>query len=144
MKTKSPLPTAICVAALILGVSSGAPAKETKTETSIPKATASPPTKAKAIPYRGNVASIDASVKTFTVGRRTIKVTDQTKITKQGAAATMVDITVGEKVSGSYWKKDDGSLEAKNIKVGAKMEKAAPMTNTQHKEGRATKASPSP
>jgi hypothetical protein len=144
MKIKSPLPTAICVAALILGASSGAPAKETKTETSIPKATASPAAKAKAIPYRGNVASIDASVKTFTVGRRIIKVTDQTKITKQGAAATMADITVGEKVSGSYWKRDDGSLEAKNIKIGAKVEKAAPMTNAQHKEGRTTKASPSP
>jgi len=44
----------------------------------------------------------------------------------------------------SYWKKDDGSLEAKNIKVGAEMEAAAPMTDAQHKEGRATKASPSP
>ena len=88
MKIKNPLPTAICVAALILGASSGALAKENKTETAIPKATASPAAKAKAIPYRGNVASVDASVKTFTVGRRTIKVTDQTKITKQGAAVT--------------------------------------------------------
>ena len=144
MKIKSPLPTAICVAALILGASSGALAKEKKTETAIAKATASPAPKAKTIPYRGNVASVDASVKTFTVGSRTIKVTDQTKVTKQGAAATMADITVGEKVSGSYWKKDDGSLEAKNIKVGAKMEPAAAMTNAQHKEGTAAKASPSP
>ena len=144
MKIKTPLPTAICVAALILGASSGAPAKEKKTETAIPKATASPAPKAKTIPYRGNVASVDASVKTFTVGSRTIKVTDQTKITKQGAAATVADITVGEKVSGSYWKKDDGSLEAKNIKVGAKMEPAAAMTNAQHKEGTAAKASPGP
>ena len=123
---------------------SGAPAKEKKTETAIPEASASPAAKAKPLPYRGKVASVDASAKTFTVGNRTIKVTDQTKITKQGAAATMADITVGEKVSGSYWKKDDGSLEAKNIKVGAKMEAAAAMTNAQHKEGRATKASPSP
>ena len=144
MKIKTPLPTAICVAALILGASSGALAKEKKTETAIPKATASPAPKAKTIPYRGNVASVDASVKTFTVGSRTIKVTDQTKITKQGAAATMADITVGEKVSGSYWKKDDGSLEAKNIKVGAKIEPAAAMTNAQHKEGTAAKTSPSP
>ena len=144
MKIKPPVPTAICVAALILGASSGAPAKEKKTETANPKATASPAAKAKTIPYRGNVASVDASVKTFTVGKRTIKVTDQTKITKQGAAATMADITVGEKVSGSYWKKDDGSLEAKNVKVGAKAEPAAAMTNAQHKEGRAAKASPSP
>jgi hypothetical protein len=111
MKIKTPLSTAICVAALILGASSGALAKEKKTETAIPKATTSPAPKAKTIPYCGNVASVDASVKTFTVGSRTIKVTDQTKVTKQGAAATMADITVGEKVSGSYWKKDDGSLK---------------------------------
>ena len=111
MKIKTPLPTAICVAALILGASSGALAKEKKTETAIPKATTSPAPKAKTIPYCGNVASVDASVKTFTVGSRTIKVTDQTKVTKQGAAATMADITVGEKVSGSYWKKTTAALK---------------------------------
>jgi len=144
MKIKPPVPAAICVAALIFGVPSGAPAKEKKTETAFPEASASPATKAKPLPFRGKVASVDAGAKTFTVGKRTIKVTEQTKITKQGAAATMVDVTVGEKVSGSYWKKDDGSLEAKNIKVGAETEAAAPMTNVQHKEGRATKASPSP
>ena len=144
MKIKTPLPTAICVAALILGASSGAPAKEKKTETANPEASASPGAKAKPLPYRGKVASINASAKTFTVGKRTIKVTDQTKITKQGAAATMAEISLGEKVSGSYWKKDDGSLEAKNIKVGAKMEPAAAMTNAQHKEGTAAKASPGP
>ena len=70
--------------------------------------------------------------------------TDQTKITKRGAAATMAEINVGEKVSGSYWKKDDGSLEAKNVKVGAKAEAAAPRTNARQKEGRAMEASPSP
>jgi hypothetical protein len=144
MKIKPPVPTAICVAALILGVPSGAPAKEKKTETAIPEASVSPATKANPLPYRGKVASVDASAKTFMVGKRTIKVTDQTNITKQGTAATMADITVGENVSGSYWKKDDGSLEAKNIKVGAEMEAAAAMTDAQHKEGRATKASPSP
>ena len=90
------------------------------------------------------LASVDADAKTFTVGKRTIKVTDQTKITKQGAAATMAEISLGEKVSGSYWRKDDGSLEAKNVKVGAKAETAAPMTNARQKEGRATEASPSP
>ena len=126
MKIIPPVPTAICVAALILGVPSGAPAKEKKTETANPEASASPGAKAKPLPYRGKVASVDASGKTFTVGKRTIKVTDQTKITKQGAAATMADITVGEKVSGSYWKKDDGSLEAKNVKVGARQRQRRP------------------
>lgn len=135
MKTRSPLLTAICVAALLLlGVPSSAPAKDKKTESAISEASASPAAKAKAMPYRGKVASVDAGAKTFTVGKHTIKVTDQTKITKQGADATMVDITAGEKVSGSYWKKDDGSLEAKNVKVGAKAEATT----------RTTEASPSP
>jgi hypothetical protein len=144
MKIIPPVPTAICVAALIFGVPSGAPAKEKKTETANPEASASPGAKAKTLPYRGKVASVDASTKTFTVGKRTIKVTDQTKITKQDADATMADITAGEKVSGSYWKKDDGSLEAKNVKVGAKAEAAAPMTNARQKDGRASEAFPSP
>jgi len=144
MKITPPVATAICVAALILGVPSGAPAKEKKTEISNPEASASPGAKAKPLPYRGKVASVDASAKTLTVGKRTIKVTDQTKITKRGAAATMAEINVGEKVSGSYWKKDDGSLEAKNVKVGAKAEAAAPRTNARQKEGRAMEASPSP
>ena len=144
MKIIPPVPTAICVAALILGVPSGAPAKEKKTETANPEANASPEAKAKPLPYRGTVVLVDASAKTFTVGKRTIKVTDQTKITKQGAVATIADITAGEKVSVSYCKKDDGSLEAKNVKVGVKAEAAAPMTNARQKEGRGTEASPSP
>lgn len=136
MKIKPPVPTAICFAALILGVPSGALAKEKKTEP--PEASVSPAAKTKPMPYRGKIASVDASAKTFTVGKRTIKVTEQTEITKQGAAATMAEITVGEKVSGSYWKKDNGSLEAKNVKIGAKKEAAA------QKAGRAAEASPSP
>ena len=145
MKIISPLPTVICVAALILfGVPSTAPAKDKKTQSATPEASAPLATKAKAMPYRSAVASVDASAKTFRIGKRTIKVTDQTKITKQGAAATLADISVGEKVSGSYWKKDDGSLEAKNMKVGAKMEAAAPMTDAQKKQGQGTEVSPSP
>jgi hypothetical protein len=106
MKIKTPVPPAICVGALILGVPSGAPAKEKKTETANPEASASPRAKAKLLPYRGKVASVDATAKTFTVDKRTIKVTDQTKITKHAATVTMAEISVGKKVSGSYWKKD--------------------------------------
>ena len=51
--------------------------------------------------------------------------TDETKITKDDAAATMADIVADEQVSGSYWKKEDGSLEAKSVKLGAKMESPA-------------------
>ena len=97
----------------------------------------------KPIAYHGKVASVDAAAKTFTVGKRTFKVTDQTKITKEGAAATMDDVVVGEKVSGSYWKKEDG-LEAKSVKIGAKAVETKPVKSTEEKEGAATKASPKP
>jgi hypothetical protein len=102
---------------------------------------------ARAIPYRGKVASVDLSAKTFMVGKRTFKVTDQTQITKEGAAAMMSDVVTGEKVSGSYWKKEDGTLEAKTVKVGvAKAEAARATSASEKKEGKAkaAEAAPSP
>src|SRR5439155_5885709 len=129
MKLKFPLITGACIAAVALCVPSTAPAKEKKSPTpgasaaTSPAASGSPMEKSnRPIPYHGKVASVDATAKTFTVGTRTIKVTDQTKITKQGAAATMADIVVDEEVRGSYWKKEDGSLEAKTVKLGPKSE----------------------
>ena len=97
------------------------------------------------IPYHGKVASVDATAKTFTVGTRTIKVTDQTKITKQGAAATMADIVVDEEVRGSYWKKEDGSLEAKTVKLGPKSEseKSTRGSEKNATEGASPSAAPS-
>ena len=80
----------------------------------------------------------------FMVGTRKFTVTDDTKITKDGAAAQMNDITPGEQVSGSYWKKEDGMLAAKSVKLGVKKtEAAAPATNAQKKEDRANAASQS-
>ena len=74
------------------------------------------------IPFRGKVASVDADAKTFSIAgkekTRVIKITDQTKITKQGAEATMKDIVADEEVRGSYLKKEDGSLEGHTVKLG--------------------------
>lgn len=50
------------------------------------------------------------------------KVTDQTTITKAGNPATFVDLTDNEAVTGSYWKHEDGTLEAKSLKIGGKTE----------------------
>lgn len=145
MKMKLPLIAALGVAALVLALPSTVPAKEKKTAAAPPQAGAAPMAKAKPIAYHGKVASVDAAAKTFEVGKRTFKVTDTTAITKDGAPATMADIAVGEKVSGSYWKKEDGSLETKSVKIGAKVEAAAkPTTDAQKKESPATEASPKP
>ncbi len=101
--------------------------------------------KPKAIAFHGKVAAVDAAAKTFTVGKRTFTVTDATQITKEGAAATMSDLVVGEKASGSYWKKEGGMPEAKSVKIGAKVEATDAATDAQKKEGKAsTEASPSP
>ncbi|MBA2435665.1 MAG: DUF5666 domain-containing protein [Verrucomicrobiota bacterium] len=124
MKAKIPSLTAACLAACILCVS---PALAQGKKSPAPDASASPGASAAATEkaarptaYRGKILSVDASAKTFTVGKHTIKVTDETKITKNDAAAAMSDIVADEQVRGSYWKKEDGSLEAKSVKLGAK------------------------
>lgn len=75
----------------------------------------------RATSFRGSVASVDASAKTFTMSgkaARVIKVTDKTSVTKDGAAATFVDIVADQKVTGSGWKQEDGTFEAKMVKIG--------------------------
>ena len=79
---------------------------------------------ARAIPLRGTASSIDTSAKTFTIAGKTssrvFKATDETKITKGGDDATFADLTENEYVTGSYWKRDDGTLELKSLKIGGK------------------------
>ena len=74
------------------------------------------------------ISAVDQSAKTFTIAgketSRVFKVTDKTTVTKDGNPATMTDIAEKEEVRGSYWKGEDGSLEAKTVKLGAKTEKA--------------------
>jgi hypothetical protein len=131
MKTKTCLIGGICIAAIALCTPLGAqttPGTATSPAAS-PHETASPaasPAKTRPIPFHGKASAVDQNAKTFTIAGKTtsrvFKVTDQTEITKGGNAATMSDITESEEVSGSYWKHDDGSLEAKTVKVGAKAE----------------------
>ena len=87
------------------------------------------------------ISSVDQSAKTFTIAgketSRVFKVTDKTTVTKDGNPATMSDIAEKEEVRGSYWKGEDGSLEAKTVKLGAKPEKSK-------KKSKKEKESPSP
>lgn len=113
------------------------------------KTSSSPAEKAqRAIPFRGTASSIDKSAQTFTIqGKekaRVFKVTDKTAVTKAGAAATFADLSENEKVTGSYWKQADGSLECKSLKVGGAGEQAAPSGKKSKKRDAATAgASPS-
>ena len=104
----------------------------------------------RAVPFRGKIASVDAKAKTFSIAgketTRVIKITDQTKITKQGADATMKDVVADEEVRGSYWKKEDGSLEARSVKLGplTAEEMAKREARKQKKSDAAAAASPAP
>ena len=84
--------------------------------------TAASPAQQRAIPYRGKIASVDSSAKTFTIAgkdkSRTFKITDKTTMTKAGQPATMKDVVADEEVRGSYWKMADGTLEAKTVRLG--------------------------
>jgi hypothetical protein len=72
----------------------------------------------------GTASAVDASAKTFTIAGKTssrvFKATDETKITKAGAEAKFSELTENERVSGSYWKREDGTLELKSLKIGGK------------------------
>ena len=135
--------TGTCVAALtfLLPISASAQGSKTKASPSpsaSPAAAAKSSTKAestttttaasdkpaRAIPLRGTATAIDASAKTFTIAGKTstrvFNATDETKITKAGAEAKFSELTDNEYVTGSYWKRDDGTLELKSLKIGGK------------------------
>ncbi|MEO5720798.1 MAG: hypothetical protein ABIR71_04920 [Chthoniobacterales bacterium] len=147
MKNNSHLITGLCVAAFAFCGSlqaaektSPAPKKDATAE-----APAKPP---RPTSYHGNASAIDQSAKTFSlVGKkntRVIKVTDKSTVTKAGASAGLSDLTENEYVSGSYWKHEDGTLEAKTLKIGGKTEaeKAAATTKKAKKDAKKTDAEP--
>ncbi len=139
MKTKLPFLITVCLGAMALGLPASGLAKGKKTadtDASPSPAASVAAKKARPTSYHGKVAAVDASAKTFMVGKRTITVTGDTVITKQGASATIADIVVDEQVRGSYWKKEGGTLEAKSVKLGPKSE--TPANNAQKKEGKAS------
>lgn len=110
----------------------------------------SPAAKQRSIPFHGTVAEVDQTAKTFTLAGkkpRVFKLSDKTEITKDGKAATASDIAANQKVSGSYWKHEDGSLEAKTVKIGEMTEKKAEKPAKKSKKAKdsdSSAASPSP
>ncbi len=130
MKTKFYLAGGVCAASLAFCMPLNAqltPATTASPATS-PQATASPAAKqaTRPLPFHGKISAVDQSAKTFTVGgkqgSRVFKVTENTTITKAGAAATMTDIVENEQARGTYLKNADGTLEAKTVKIGPKTE----------------------
>jgi hypothetical protein len=73
------------------------------------------------IPFRGKLAAVDNSEKTITVGKETIQITSETRISKAGKPATFQDGAVGDEVAGSYKKDADGKLNALSLRFGPKV-----------------------
>jgi len=93
--------------------------------TNAPAAQTPAPKKKGGLPFHGKVAAVDATAMTFTVGTMTIGVGSATKITKEGKPAVFSDITVGENVTGSYKKDDEGKMTASSVKIGTPKKKGA-------------------
>ena len=90
-----------------------APASPNQTAPAKPKKHNNPP-------FHGKLSAVDTNAKTLTVGALTLQVTPDTKITKDGQPATLLDGVVGQPVSGSYKKTNDGKLNAVTVHFGVK------------------------
>jgi hypothetical protein len=139
MKYQLQIISGACIAALALCVPLSATAQTKKASPSpaaSPADSPSPSKPTRSLPYKGTISEVDQDAKTFTIAgkekSRVFKVTDKTTITKEDEAATMKDLAAGTKVTGSYWKHEDGSLEARSVKIKGM------------DEGSSTSPSPSP
>lgn len=72
------------------------------------------------IPFHGNIVTLDKNARTLTIGKRVFLVTSETKIFKSEKPATFADGAVGDYVTGSYKKSDDGKLIAHSVYFGGK------------------------
>jgi hypothetical protein len=81
---------------------------------------ARPASKSRVIPFRGTLKSCNASAGTITVGTRTFTCTRETKIYREGKLTALTASKVGETVTGSYRKAEDGKLMAASVYLGGK------------------------
>jgi hypothetical protein len=129
---------------------SASPSPETSASP-VASATASPAARTeRAFPFHGMILAVDAKAKTLTIAgkrkSRVFKITDKTVFTKAGNPAKMSDVVADEEARGSYWKHADGTLEARNVKLGplTQQEKAAMQARRQKRAERKDKAAGSP
>jgi len=116
MKKVITLATIGMMALAIMGTQINLHAQESKGSAAGEKAAA---TKPKTLPFNGTLKAVDQEAGTVKVGNRTFKLTADSKYL-QGSLSTA---KVGEKVGGSYWKGDDGTLIVNSIRIGPKPEK---------------------
>ena len=107
------------VAVALFGSPAVSRAQDAATNAAATKAAA----KKTVLPFNGKISALDAAAATVTVGKLTLNVTSTTKITKDGSPAALSDLTVGEKITGSYKKDVAGKLNATVIHAGSKAKK---------------------
>jgi hypothetical protein len=76
-------------------------------------------------PFHGKLQSVDDSAMTFTLAGKTPRVfavTAETRIKKNGQAATLKDAAVGDDVGGYTAKSADGKLTALSVRFGPRPE----------------------
>jgi hypothetical protein len=83
------------------------------------------------LPFHGKLKAVDNTAKTISVGKETIQITSETRITKTGKPATLEDAVVGGEVAGAYRKDAEGNLNALSLRIGPKLPAASnTKTNT--------------
>jgi hypothetical protein len=110
----------ITILSLFAAAIVAAPALLRAQDTSTNTPAASTPKHKHGAPFHGTVSAMDTNAMTLTVGKLTVQVTSETKISKDGKPATLADGVVGERASGYYKKDADGKLNATTIHFGSK------------------------
>jgi hypothetical protein len=109
---------AVAGLALCAPVALHAQATPTATPAAAPSTdSAATSTKADKVPYMGTLKSNSATsiVVTTDKGDLTLAIDPTTKVSANHKKAALTDFTVGEKVSGSYVKNDDGTMTASSV-----------------------------
>jgi len=101
------------------------PTAEKKTTTSKSHASEH---KAKSIPFYGNIKTLDKAARTLSIDKRTLLITADTKISQDDKPVTLEKAAVGDYVTGSYHKTDDGRLLANTVYIGGKSKPKAAET----------------
>ena len=111
----------------LAGLPVGASAKDTNAPAMTDKKAVkeAKPKKSTILPIHGKLKALDKTTKTISIGEQTLQITSETTITKAGKPATLEDGVVGEEVSATYKKGEDGKLTAAKVRFGAKAEKTA-------------------
>jgi hypothetical protein len=81
-------------------------------------------TKPKTLPFHGTLKSLDKQAGTVKVGNRTFKLSADSRFLQ----GSLEEAKIGDKVGGSYWKANDGTLMVNSIRFGPKPGKASKET----------------